>query len=284
MINRYTFSVLGGDRRMLYAAEMLSKTGFPVFTFGLSGAPTGNAYACDSIDDALHADFILLPIPMSRDGKTLFAPALKKPLLVEMILEKSPCHALLFGGKTSAFSDHRLFDYGARSDFASANAVPTAEGALLLAIQHLSRTVNGSHIGIVGFGRVGKAVASLFHAAGAKVTVFARREEVCAVAAMLGYHAAPIRMLPEHAEEIHCLINTAPAPILGEEVLSRMAKSTLMLELASPPYGVDFETAEKLGLKAILADGLPGKYAPEAAGGAICKTVLSMLCEKGISL
>lgn len=284
MIHHYTFSILGGDRRMIYAARLLAMAGFRVLGFGLSEKPNEKVTICDNADDALRADFILLPIPMSRDGKTLSAPALKKPLFISEILEKAPSHATIFGGKTNAFSDPRLMDYGSRSDFGALNATPTAEGALLLAMQHLSCMVSGTHVGIVGFGKIGKATAALFHAAGAEVKVFARRGEVCAVASLLGYHAAPLAELPEHAEAFRCLINTVPAPVVGDAVLSRMQKDTLLLELASEPYGVDFDLAEKYGINAILASGLPGKYSPETAGIAISKTVLSMLYEKGISI
>ncbi len=284
MIQNYTFSILGGDRRMVYAAEMLAMTGFSMIGYGLSEKPTKNIRIAQTAEEALHADFLLLPIPMSHDGKTLFAPALQKPLEIAEILEKAPSHAILFGGKTKAFTDSRLLDYGARSDFATLNAQPTAEGALLLAIQHLPCTVNGAHVGIVGFGKVGKATAALFHAAGAHVTVFARRKEVCAVASLLGYCAASLCELPEYISDFRCLINTAPAPVIGDSSLSRMRRDALLLELASPPYGIDFTIAEKQGLHTILASGLPGKYAPEAAGHAICKTILAMLYEKGISI
>ena len=284
MLHHYTFSVLGGDRRMIYAAEMLAMAGFRVLGFGLSEKPKGGITVCEAADDAFRADFFLLPIPMSRDHKTLFAPALKEPLLISELLEKAPSHATIFGGKTEAFSDPRILDYGAHSDFAIRNAVPTAEGALLLALQHLSCTVNGTQVGITGFGKIGKATAALFQAASADVTIFARRAEVCAVASSLGYQAERIEDLAEHTDKCRCLINTVPAPIIGEKILSNMRDDALILELASAPYGIDFDFANKKGLNVILAGGLPGKYAPETAGITIAKTILAMLYEKGIFL
>lgn len=284
MLHHYTFSVLGGDRRMIYAAEMLAMAGFRVLGFGLSEKPKGGITVCEAADDAFRADFFLLPIPMSRDHKTLFAPALKSPVLISEILEKAPSHATIFGGKTEAFSDPRILDYGAHSDFPGLNAVPTAEGALLLALQHLSCTVNGTQVGITGFGKIGKATAALFQAAGADVTIFARRAEVCAVASTLGYKAEPLDALTEHVSNLRCIINTIPAPIIGEKILLNIKDDALILELASAPYGVDFDFAKKKGLNVILASGLPGKYAPETAGIAIAKTIFTMLYEKGIFL
>jgi dipicolinate synthase subunit A len=284
MIQHYTFAVLGGDKRMVYAAELLAMTGFSVIGYGLSERPSTPIHIAQNAEEALRADFFLLPIPMSRDEKTLFAPALAKPLEIEKILEKAPSHAVIFGSNTKGFSDPRLLDYGKRSDFATQNAQPTAEGALLLAIQQLPCAVNGARVGIVGFGKIGKATAALFHAVGAKVTVFARREEVCSVASLLGYCSAPLAELSEYVSDFRCLINTAPAPVIGDAALSRMRRDALLLELASPPYGIDFAIAEKQELHTILASGLPGKYAPETAGHIICKTILTMLSEKGISI
>jgi dipicolinate synthase subunit A len=269
---------------MIYAAEMLAMAGFRVFTFGLSENPKEKVTACETADDALHADFFLLPIPMSLDGKTLFAPACKEPIFISELLEKAPSHATFFGGKTDAFSDPRIADYGASADFAARNALPTAEGALLLAIKHLSCTVDGAQVGITGFGKIGKATAALFQAAGADVTIFARRAEVCSVASVLGYKAEPLDALTEHSGTFRCLINTVPAPIIGEETLSGMRRDALLLELASAPYGIDLDLANKKGLNTILASGLPGKYSPETAGIAIAKTVFTMLYEKGISI
>lgn len=284
MTQNYTFAVLGGDRRMVYAAELLAMTGFFVIGYGLSDKPNQKVYLTQNEEEALHADFFLLPIPMSHDKKTLFAPSLAKPLLIRDILEKAPSHAVIFGGSTSDFDDPRIWDYGKRSDFAMQNAQPTAEGALLLAIRHLPCAVNGSRIGIVGFGKVGKATAALFHTMGAKVTVFARREEVCSVASLLGYASAPLSELPEYVSDFRALINTVPSPVIGDATLSRMRRDALLLELASKPYGIDLALAEICGLHTILASGLPGKYAPETAGHIICQTILTMLYEKGISI
>ncbi len=276
-MDSFIVAVLGGDRRLVYAAERFAESGSRVFGYGLSGKARG-VIPCETQEEALaHAAAVLLPIPMSRDGRMLFAPALAKPPRMTELFEKAPSSALFFGGMTAAFSEPRLSDYGARADFATLNAIPTAEGALLLALEHLPCMINGSTVGVVGFGKIGKAVASLFRAVGASVTVFARRDEVCTVASHLGYSSASIAELAEHVRDFRCLINTVPAPVIGDEVLSRMRKDTLILELASAPYGVDFTIAQAEGLQVILASGLPGKYAPETAGEAIFHTVSAMM-------
>ncbi len=277
-----TICVLGGDRRMCYAAEMLAEKKVRVLGFGLQASSSAVSSAKTAEEALRDADIVLLPIPLSRDGVTLNAPALTTPIPLTDILQKTSEHTLLFGGMANGFSHPRLFDYGARSDFAVRNAVPTAEGALMLAIGALPCTISGMNLAVIGFGKIGKATAALFKAAGANVTVFARRDETVAVASLLGYTAASLAELHEHAADMRCLINTVPAPVVGDGTLCRMRKDALLLELASAPYGIDFEIARARELKTIIAGGLPGKYSPESAGYAIAETVCAMLAEKGL--
>ena len=57
-------------------------------------------------------------------------------------------------------------DYFAREELAVANAVPTAEGAVQLAMEHLPITIHGARVLVVGFGRVGRTTAQRFQALG----------------------------------------------------------------------------------------------------------------------
>ena len=54
-------------------------------------------------------------------------------------------------------------------------------------------------------------------------------------------------------------------------------KKTLIIDLASAPGGVDYETAEKLGIKAILASALPGKVAPDTCAEYLQKFVYKVI-------
>lgn len=277
------FAIIGGDERMRYAGERLADMGFSVRSYAVPSAHSEEIVSCRDIKTTLDgADFILLPVPLSRDFHTLWAPAHAGEILLNDVLLQAPKSARILGG--GSLADSRFVNYACRDDFACENAVPTAEGALLIAMQKLSCTIRGMHVGVVGFGRVGRAVASLFRAAGAFVTVFARRDEVCSAASVLGYCSAPISTLCTHAEELRCLINTVPSPVIGCDTLCVMRKDAIILELASEPYGVDFEAARNFGVQAVLARGLPGKYSPETAGNVIAATVLNVLCEEGVPL
>ena len=121
-------------------------------------------------------------------------------------------------------------------------------------------------------------LASKLKALGSNVTVSARRFEDLAYINALGYKA-------ENTEELKKLsgydlvFNTAPALIFDEALLRRTDKNTLLIDLASLPGGVDFESAHALGLDAFRALSLPGKCAPKAAGEIIKTTVISIIEE-----
>ena len=55
--------------------------------------------------------------------------------------------------------------------------------------------------------------------------------------------------------------------------------NTLIIDLASLPGGVDFDTAEKLGIYAVRALSLPGKCAPKTAGEIIKTNVFDIIKE-----
>ena len=86
------------------------------------------------------------------------------------------------------------------------------------------------------------------------------------------------------AEELSCsglIVNTVPAPVLGERELARTKPGCLVLDLASAPGGVDRQAAGRLGRQVIWALSLPGKTAPVTAGAAIQKALYHMLQELG---
>jgi dipicolinate synthase subunit A len=75
------------------------------------------------------------------------------------------------------------------------------------------------------------------------------------------------------------VINTVPSLVINSNLLGLMRSDVLIIDLASLPGGTDFQAAENLHIKAILAPGLPGKVAPKTAG-AILATALPEILEK----
>ena len=67
------------------------------------------------------------------------------------------------------------------------------------------------------------------------------------------------------------IINTVPATVLYEAQLERLDKQTMLIELASFPYGFDSAKAMSLGLEVALLPALPAKYAYASSAAAMAQ-------------
>ena len=166
-------------------------------------------------------------------------------------------------------------------ELAVANAVPTAEGAVQLAMEHLPITIHGSRVLVLGFGRVGRITAQRFGALGARVSVAARKFDQLAWAQAMGFDPQPLNHLAGWLCGYDLVVNTIPAPVLTRRELEDLKPGCLILDLASKPGGVDQRAAGELGLTVIWALALPGKVAPVTAGAAIQTAIYNMLQELG---
>src|SRR5690606_34260024 len=150
---------------------------------------------------------------------------------------------------------------------------------LMMAIQNTDITIHGSKVLVLGFGRVGMSVARAFACLGAKVKVGANKTSDLARITEMGLTPFDTNELIQHVSDIDICINTVPAPIVTANVLAQMPTNALIIDLASKPGGTDFRYAEKRGIKALLAPGLPGIVAPKTAG-LILANVLAVLLKE----
>ena len=172
----------------------------------------------------------------------------------------------------------KIDDYLKREEMAIYNAVPTAEGAVQLAMEELPVTINGANCLITGYGRIGRMLSRLLVALGANVTVAARKFSDLAWADSHGCRSVELAKLSQ-AGDFDVIFNTVPFPIFNHDVLSKLDKNTLLIDLASRPGGVEFNAAAELQIKTIWALSLPGRVAPKTAGQIIKNTILNMLKE-----
>ena len=282
-----TFAIIGGDLRFAYLAGQLADDGCKVITAGLDDTSlppcvTGCSHAAQAIS---LADCVILPMPVSTDGRWLNAPLSRLPIPLETIYDALCRGQLVVGGALSdriteelKSRDARVFDYLQREELAIHNAVPTAEGALQLAMEELPITVSGSRCLITGYGRIGQALSRLLIGLGAEVTVVARSCAGRARADTQGCRAAGLELL-SLPPAYDVIFNTVPSLLFDRAVLSRTESSTLLIDLASRPGGIDFNAAADYGIKTIWALSLPGRVAPKTAGQIIKTTVLNILRE-----
>ena len=161
-----------------------------------------------------------------------------------------------------------------------AAALPTAEGAVQLALEELTTTLQGARVLILGFGRVGRLTAHRMASLGAKVTVSARGYGELAWASAYGYETIPLTGLGWELGAFALVVNTVPAPVLDEKRLAWADPGVFLLDLASAPGGISQEAAKARGLRLTRAPGLPGRTAPVTAAAAIRDSVYHILREE----
>ncbi len=290
MLTDMHIAVIGGDARQLEVIRMLTEmdarislVGFDQLDHGFPGA------AKKEIDDLNmgEVDAILLPVAGTNgEGEVETIFSMQKTVLTRELLAKTPPHCTVFSGISNDYLDaitnkanRRLVKLFERDDVAIYNAVPTVEGTIMMVIQNTDFTIHSANIAVLGMGRVGQGVARTFAALGANVKVGARKTSHLARIYEMGLKSFHLKDLEEEAENVDVLINTIPAPIVNASVLSKMPTHTLVVDLASKPGGTDFRYAEKRGIKALLAPGLPGIVAPKTAGQIIAKVLSTLLHE-----
>ena len=148
-------------------------------------------------------------------------------------------------------------------------------------MEELPITLHGARVLVIGYGRLGRALAPRLSALGARVSVAARKYAALAWAESFNWGTERIGQLAGWLCGYDLVVNTVPAPVLGEAELEELKPDCLVIDLASKPGGVDFAAAARLGRKVVWALSLPGKTAPVTAGRAIQTAIYNILSELG---
>ena len=168
-----------------------------------------------------------------------------------------------------------------REETQIANAVPTAEGAIQLAMEATDRTIHESSCLVIGYGRIGRLLAGRLRALGARTAVSARRYSDLAWIRAENFQCLRTDALAGALGQFDLILNTVPALILDAGLLGETKETCVILDLASAPGGVDLAAAQRLGRRAIAAPGLPGRTAPRTAAAAIRDSIYHILEERG---
>ncbi len=288
-------AVLGGDERQIYLVRELAKQGYAVSAWGLGGASFSRpARRCESWKDAVAAaQAVILPIPASADGVRVHCPLHhgEESLRISALLDAMD-GKLLLGGRlegvlleAAAQRGISCTDYFSLEALQLRNALPTAEGALAIAMKELPVTLDGSLFAVVGYGRIGALLAEKLTALGARVLVYARRQEALVTAELR--HHIPMRLqgegecssLCDLPQDCRAVFNTVPTWLFDRAVLKKLPTGCLLIDLASAPGGIDLQAAKELGIRTVWGTALPGKCTPESAGKILATTLASLLEE-----
>jgi dipicolinate synthase subunit A len=173
---------IGGDARQLEIIDKFVNLDAHVALIGFENCPkqmhgiTKVKLAYEVLRDV---DAIILPAVGSDDDgfvESIFSN--EKLLLHGQHLDSLLKNAKIYTGMAKPYlkklcSDHNidLVELFQRDDIAIYNSIPTAEGALMMVIQHTDITIHGSHCMVLGFGRTGFTLARMLQNLGAHTKV-----------------------------------------------------------------------------------------------------------------
>ena len=265
MCDDRTFCVLGSDDRSEWLRKLYK----------------GEGKRMASVENA---DIVIGPIPFSRDDLRVNGENLKCEELIKIL---SDSDKILFAGAISQnlkvdFSENNVifFDLLDEKNVAILNAIPTAEGAIKLAIDITNFTIHGSNSLVLGYGKIGKVLSKMLHGIGANVFCEARKKEDLAFIKAMGYNSINIDELDNYLNDMDIIFNTIPSMILDERRLQCLKKDCAIIDLASTPGGVDFVKAKELNLNTNWALALPSKVAPLTAAKYLKDTVDELLLKE----
>ncbi len=280
----------GGDARQLEVIRRLTELDAAVTLVGFDRLDTpfsGVVKAEWSPDILRNADALVLPAVGTDDEgiiPTLFTDQELKLTDAHIAAIPTTCK-LITGMAKSYLRKHcekyhlELIELFERDDVAIYNSIPTAEGALMMAIQNTDITIHGSNCIVLGLGRTGFTMARTLQAIGAHVKVGVRRADAFARAFEIGFEPFYMPELARQAGNIDLIFNTIPTMIVTAQVIAQLPLRACIIDLASKPGGTDFRFAEKRGIKALLAPGLPGIVAPKTAGRIIANSLTQIILE-----
>ena len=290
-MNHMKYTVIGGDLRNVKLAEAIASDGNQVNLYGFKNA--GFESKIDEIEDLDAAiddsQIVIGPLPCTNDNETLNTPFHKDKICINEVFKKMKKNQLFIAGRISekitqmakAYNVYTI-DILEREEMAVLNSIPTAEGAIQIAMEELPITLNGSKTLILGYGRVGKVLARMLSGIGAEVYVEARKYSDLAWLKANGINSVYINDLNNYLCNMDIIFNTVPSRLLDSDRLEMIGRDCLVIDLASKPGGVDFERAKALGIKVIWALSLPGKVAPVTAANYMKQTIYNIIEELGV--
>ena len=282
-----SITVVGGDLRIVKLIEMLDSDGYKVYTYGLENSEEilnlERVEMCPTLEEAIAASKVVVgPIPLSSDRRRLSTPFGRNNVELPDFVEALKGKYLIAGNigikEELEANEVQFTDLLKREEFSVLNTIATAEGTLQIAMEETQRTVHGSNVIVMGFGRIGKVLAKILDGIGAKVYCEARKDEDISWIKAYGYNPVHLNDLNANLNKFDIIINTIPFQILDEERLDLVKKEAIIIDLASNPGGVRKAAREK-GLKVIWALSLPAKVAPLTSAEFIKETLYHVLEE-----
>lgn len=272
---RIGIAIVGGDKREAEIARLAALAGVKVKVHGFPVPPAAIAgvEATERPDQAMAGvRFALFPMAGMKDG-LLYAPHAAKPIRpdAQMLSGMAPKAHIILGHADaelkSAAAQRGIVLHEREHDreLRLSRAPSVVEGALSVIIQNTEISIHRAQVLVFGYGPIGALLGRALDGLGARVTIAARNPQQRAAAIAYGLEAVPLDGADAIAPDLDMVVNTVPHRIVERGFLAKLRAGSLVLDLASPPGGIDLDAAKSLGHRALWARGL-GSRAPLTVG------------------
>lgn len=160
--------------------------------------------------------------------------------------------------------DITLYNIMQDEKFQSVNSRLTAEGALMVMIEHSVKSIFDCKVLVMGFGRMGAAVAKLLDRLDISF-------DIATTSSLRPAYAFAKNVVPMSGFDFSpydVVINTVPLAVVKDSELMTMSKETVYIDLASKA-AINLEYAKYLGIDADIYPALPAKTCPYSAAKAM---------------
>jgi len=254
------FGIIGGDKRNIFLRELLEDDFNKVEVFN------------NNLDAVVkNSDVIIAGTPFTTEEDFLFFPLTDTKIKAHELIDLLREEQILIAGSINAGlmsyakeTGKNVVDLLNNECFALQSAVPTAEGAIKIAIEKTDYTLSTSTVMVIGFGRIGSVLAKMLQGMGAKVFVVVNNIVDFAKAQSLGHKAVMHKDINDYLLKTDIVMNTATNDVLTEKNFFYIDKDALVIDLSSPPFGIDTRLNGLYGIQVIWARALPGKIAPRS--------------------
>jgi len=227
-------------------------------------------YVSDQMKDLRYADVIYLGrkgidrkhrLEMQHETKKLpedLFQNLKENCLILTLMNNDYLHEL------SKLYHFRYMCLLKQEDFIYKNSILTAEGLLSYLISHRRFPIYQSRILVLGYGHCAKPIIQYLKAIGATVSVGLRNKKYRKDIEETGCLYQNIKELNLSNQDI--IINTIPCLVVDRLLIDTIDKKTMIVDIASYPYGIDHHYALSKGYNCQILPSIPCKYAYGYAG------------------
>lgn len=166
----------------------------------------------------------------------------------------------------------RLHNIMKDEKFQAVNSRLSAEGALMIMLEHSVKSIENCKVLVLGFGRMGAATVKLLCRLGVPTDVATTSSERPAYA--FAERVLPMKNFDFAPYDI--IVNTVPHAVVSDADLMSMRHDAVYIDLASKP-AINLEYARYLGIDAEIYPAIPAKVCPFSAAVAMQEFITEVI-------